>query len=215
MKPDALRIAERRALALPEGCEVRVATRDGRPVIAGYAAVFNSRSQEMRTSKGVRFVEVIRPGAFARALNNPDVRALKNHDPNLILGRVGAGTLRLSEDERGLRYEADPPDTSYARDLVESLRRRDITGSSFAFVTLEDAWSTTPEGIALRELRAVELYDVGPVTFPAYPAATSSVRSLGPDDPASRSYERHAGTQVPTPRQQDRLRRLRAAEHLF
>ena len=187
---DALPSLERRFVPLAEGFEVRMMERDGKNMICGYGAVFNSRSQVMYTAKGSPFVERIRPGAFRRAIAEADVRALLNHDPNKILGRRGAGTLRVVEDELGLPYEIDPPDVSYARDLAVSLGRRDITGSSFSFATVEDDWSMGEDGIAIRELRDVHLFDVGPVTFPAYPATSAGRRSLAPDDPACRSYER-------------------------
>ena len=98
------------------------------PMIVGYAATFN-QSAEI----GGYFTEVIAPGAFADAIAKDDVRAVFNHDENLVLGRTKSGTLRLFEDAIGLRYEIDPPDTQTARDLIESMRRGDISQSSFAF----------------------------------------------------------------------------------
>lgn len=143
-----------------------------RPKIVGYAAVFNQLSEDLGG-----FVEVIRPGAFKRALaEGADVRALWNHDPNHVLGRTTAGTLRLVEDDYGLRFEADPPDTQWARDLLESIRRGDVTGTSFAFRAREDRWGTQ-DGQPLRELHDVDLFDVGPVTFPAYRTTTVAVRA--------------------------------------
>ena len=136
----------------------------GRPVIRGHAAVFGVRSQEMRTAKGRRFVEQVRPGAFRRALADPgsDVRALFNHSADRLLGRRSAGTLRVWEDGHGLGYEIDPPDTSFARDLAESIRRRDVSGSSFSFATLADDWSEGEGGVAVRSLVEVRVHDVGP-----------------------------------------------------
>lgn len=150
------------------------ATGDGdKRKITGYAAVFNSLSENLGG-----FREMIMPGAFSDALGG-DVRALLNHDPNLLLGRTVANTLVLSEDELGLRYEILPPDTSYARDLMISLDRGDLDQSSFGFRVIEDSWvrPTDEEPIPIRKLHKVELFDVSPVTFPAYPATSAGVRS--------------------------------------
>lgn len=151
---------------------VRAADTDQPARIAGYAAVFNSLSEDLGG-----FVERIEPGAFKAAVEVDDVRALINHDPNLILGRTVAGTLRLSEDERGLRYEIDPPATQYAADLMVSLARGDVDQSSFGFRVQEESWDISGQ-IPVRIIRKVRLFDVSPVTFPAYPATTVSVRAV-------------------------------------
>lgn len=144
--------------------------------IRGYAARFNSPSAPI----GGRFVERIAPGAFDDVLGD-DVRALINHDPRLILGRSIAGTLRLSVDGQGLAYEVDLPDTAYARDLATSIGRGDISQSSFSFsLDLDgEAWSRGDDGMRVRTILKVRrLYDVSPVTYPAYPEATVGLRSL-------------------------------------
>ena len=154
--------------------EFRV-SQDGEPAtIGGYAAVFNSDSQDMG------FIETIDPHAFDAVMSkNPDVRCLFNHDDNHVLGRTTAGTLKLSVDARGLAYECQPPDTNFAKDLLVSMRRKDITGSSFGFIAKRDQWTEMPDGsIQRRILEFDELLDVSPVTFPAFLAATSGVRSL-------------------------------------
>jgi Escherichia/Staphylococcus phage prohead protease len=147
---------------------------DGKPVIQGYAAVFNSLSEDLGG-----FREVIRPGAFARGLAGADVRALIGHDPSRILGRSTSGTLRLVEDSRGLKAQIDPPDTSYARDLAESIRRGDMTGMSFRFYVAPDGerWRSEPGGV-IRELTDVTIDDVSIVTYPAYPDTSVAIRSL-------------------------------------
>ena len=136
-------------------------------VLEGYAAVFN-----VETDLGA-FREVIRPGAFDDVMDD-DVRALINHDPNLILGRTGNGTLELSTDERGLKYKVKLGDQQYARDFYESVKRGDITQSSFAFTIEEQSFNDD------RTLRSVDkvrqLLDVSPVTYPAYAAATVQAR---------------------------------------
>lgn len=171
-----------RARQAPEGMERRAIQAefriegDERPRIVGYAAKFNSESEEFWG-----FVERIAPGAFAEALKKSDVRALFNHDPNFVIGRTRSGTLVLQEDSVGLRYEITPPDTQWARDLVESLRRGDISQSSFAFTMSPGGvsqWEDRPDGTTLRTIvKVAELYDISPVTYPAYADTESGVRS--------------------------------------
>ena len=160
--------------------EVRLAGDASKPVIEGYAAVFNKPTQI-----GSRFQEVIRPAAFNRTLKEKqDVRALYNHDDGTVLGRTKSGTLTLSVDERGLKYTIDPPDTTAARDLMTSIRRGDIDQSSFAFVARGQKWNeTTKDGETtyLREVTDVDLFDVSPVTYPAYQQTTVGIRSMFPD----------------------------------
>lgn len=152
----------------------------GGVILEGHAAVFNKVSRNLGG-----FVEQVAPDAFAQTLaEGPDVRALFNHDPSLILGRTTAGTVRLATDESGLYYSVDVPDTSVGRDLAISIERGDITQSSFGFYVNRDAWTQTNDGFPLRTLEAVDLNDgdVSPVTYPAYPQTDSglgeAVRSL-------------------------------------
>jgi HK97 family phage prohead protease len=158
--------------------ELRVSD-DAKPVISGYAAVFDSQSVDLGGGFG-EFRETVDPHAFDSVMaSNPDVRALWNHDSNHPLGRTRAGTLRLKVDARGLSYEIDPPDTQTARDLLVSMRRGDVTGSSFGFTVKRDQWTDEDGGAVSRKiLEFDELFDVSPVTFPAYPAAASQVSSL-------------------------------------
>ena len=140
-----------------------------KPTVVGYGAVFNSESNDLGG-----FREYIAPGAFDGRLED-DVRFLVNHDANLILARTTNGTLRLSVDEKGLRYEADLPNTSTARDLMELLKNGTISQSSFAFTVEDDSWELK-DGMNIRTINKVsQLYDVSSVTYPAYNAATSSV----------------------------------------
>lgn len=145
---------------------------DGGPLrVRGHAAVFDVLSEEL-----FGFREKIAPGAFAGAADR-DVRALINHDDNLVLGRTRAGTLRVSEDGVGLAVEIDMPDTAAARDLAESMRRGDVDQMSFGFVTREDSFETVG-GDLVRTLHKVDLFDVSVVTFPAYPQTDAALRSL-------------------------------------
>ena len=154
---------------------------DGEPTrLVGYAAVFNQEAVI-----GDFFREVILPGAFAAAVTRDDVRANFNHEPNLVLGRTTAGTLRLHEDDQGLVYEIDTPDTSYARDLMVSVARGDVSQSSFMFDVTGEAWDYPEAGsgqLPLRKISGVKLYDVAPVTYPAYAGTSVSARAIALKD---------------------------------
>lgn len=157
--------------------EVRAeAGADGKPMIRGYAAVFNQLSEDLGG-----FREQLSVGAFSDAMANSDVRALVNHDPNQVLGRNKAGTLTMREDAAGLYVEVTPPDTQVARDLITSMQRGDINQMSFAFtVAREDqTWTRDGTGPWLRTIKKVSrLYDVSVVTYPAYQQTTAAARAL-------------------------------------
>lgn len=154
------------------------------PIITGYAAVFyreGDTGTEFELWPGA--VERIAPGAFSRAIKEDDVRGLFNHAPEAVLGRNGAGTLRLVEDAIGLRYEIDPPDTQLARDLIQSIKRGDVSGSSFAFIPHEGGTLKRSDGArTIYERTSLQLFDVGPVTYPAYSASSVSARAMGLDN---------------------------------
>ena len=153
------------------GLEVRVENEERK--IIGHAAIFN---QETRLSW---FREKIAPGAFAESLGKDDIRALWNHDSNFVLGRKQAGTLSLREDEKGLAIEITPPDSQWARDMRVSIERGDVSQMSFGFETLKDEWDESDETKdPLRTLLQVKLWEVSPVTFPAYINTDVGVRSL-------------------------------------
>ena len=148
---------------------------DGSTTITGHAAVFNKLSSDLGG-----FREIIAPNAFESVLSD-DVRALINHDPNLLLARTTSGTLNLEQTNEGLQYSFDVPDTTYGRDLIISMERKDITQSSFAFTIEDDSWETTEDGEIRTINKVKQLYDVSPVTYPAYPSAddlTLAKRSL-------------------------------------
>ena len=143
--------------------------------IYGYAALFNSMSEEL-----YGFREIIDPGAFDQT-DISDVRALFNHDNNLLLARTKSGTLDLEIDGNGLRYEFEAPNTSYGKDLVELMKRGDVTQSSFGFTIASDGeyWEVRDGEMPIRHITRVQkLYDVSPVTYPAYPDTSVAVRSL-------------------------------------
>ena len=151
------------------------------PKITGYAAVFDKWSEDLGG-----FKEKIRAGAFKKAIGKSDVRGLFNHDSNYVLGRQSNGTLTIKEDKNGLWMEIDPPDTQIIRDLVLApIKRGDIKEQSFAFVIAEggDEWKNLhgekPDEPATRTITEVdELFDVSPVTYPAYPDTSVALRSM-------------------------------------
>lgn len=153
------------------------------PKIVGYVANFNSLSLDLGG-----FIEQIRPGAFARTIRESDIRALWQHNPEYVLGRTRNNTLVLIEDETGLRVEITPPNTQWARDAVESIARGDVDQASFQFEARREEWNWNVQP-PVRTLVDVELFDVSPVTFPAYPATSLAVRSL--------IREKFAGGQAP------------------
>lgn len=168
--------------------DFKVETRaDGKKVITGYAIRYNVLSQNLGW-----FREQIHPNALDEA-DMSDVVALYNHDPNIVLGRSSAGTLKLEKRADGLYYEITPPDTQAARDLLTSIERRDVQGSSFGFQSKPGGsdWDTDPAtGGEVRTVKKIaRLFDISPVTYPAYLQTDTGV--------AKRSYEEFKKTQKP------------------
>jgi uncharacterized protein len=165
--------------------ELRVdeAADTGKKTIRGFAAKYNSLSGDLGG-----FREMLAPGCFSGCLQD-DIRGLLNHDPNLILGRSKAGTMRVIDSPDGLIYEIDLPDTTIANDLAVSMSRGDIDQSSFAFALDSDdpnadEWTWTEDSGMIRTVRKVAcLRDCSPVTYPAYESSTSAVyqRALFPN----------------------------------
>ena len=179
-------LSERESRYLAEPIEIRAGGEgEESRTVFGYAAKFNVESENLGT-KNFQIRETIAPGAFDNVLND-DVRALFNHSDNLILARSrnGEGSLKLGVDDVGLFYEFEAPDTQAGRDLLTSIKRGDVDQSSFSFSVADDGqtWEEKQEGdglvISRRTITKVSrLYDVSPVTFPAYPDATVAMRSL-------------------------------------
>lgn len=151
--------------------DLRVNTEQAKAKITGYAAIFGVLSEDLGG-----FRERIEPGAFSGTIGG-DIRALWMHKDEYPLGRTAADTLRLSEDDTGLSIEIDPPDTQWARDAMVSMQRGDVNQMSFRFDTLRDQWFEDQDGQVIRTLLDVKLYEVSPVTFPAYPQTSAQVRS--------------------------------------
>lgn len=156
-------VTERRAATL----EIRAKGRR----LEGYAAIFNSE-----TRIGNRFQEVIKPGAFSASLSaTSDILALVDHDPGRVLARTRSGTLRLSEDTRGLAFSFDAPDTTAGRDVLALAERGDLGGMSFGFSVRQGGENWQGDR---RELRALDLFEISVVSaFPAYPDTTIAARA--------------------------------------
>lgn len=167
------------------GIEIRTglslrAAANGR--LVGLAAVFDKPSQDLGG-----FVEVIKPGAFRHALQNAEhIRALYNHNDDQILGRVGAGTLRLHETREGLAFELDLPPTTYAKDLAALVERGDVTGCSFAFRVRDGGEKWTVGEPTLRELSDLDMTEITITANPAYRDTSVALRSL--ENATSRSF---------------------------
>lgn len=147
----------------------------------GYAAVFNSPSEPLP------FIERIAPGAFKRSIDaRNDIKLLYNHDTGSVLGSTRAGTLRLYEDERGLKVSAQLPNTGLGRDTAELLRRGDLDSMSFGFSVPQggDEWNATGSE---RTLKSVRLHEVSIVAFPAYAGTAGSTSVRGIDIIANRA----------------------------
>jgi len=195
---------ERRFVATDNA--VAVEERAGEPSkITGYASVFydGSRGTEYELWEGV--TERIDPKAFDRVLSDgEDVAALFNHDPNQLLGRRSAGTLKLEVFSKGLRYTIPAEDTQASRDVLYNIRKGNLNGSSFSFTVAKERWDKTPTG----EVRTIEevgrLLDVGPVVFPAYTGSTTGVRAAGDIVEARTSYDAWKASQVPVEHSEER-----------
>lgn len=181
--------------------ELRVTETDGGglPVIEGHAAIFDSLSQDLGFM--FPFKERISKGAFKDSVEQDDIRALWNHDANYVLGRNRAGTLELKETVKGLKVRIHPPETTWAKDLTESIRRGDVSQMSFGFIVEQESWSVE-NGEDIRTLERVKLFDVSPVTFPAYLDTDVGIRS------ALDSYDKYKNDRA----KQDAEKRQRQAE---
>lgn len=173
-------------------------------VIVGYAAVFDSWSEPI--GYWDPFIERIAKGAFDAVLRSkPDVCCLFNHKSEMLLGRTAAGSVRLSVDDRGLRYECDVPDTSLGRDIMALVKRGDLNKSSFVFRVKSHEWTEIQDGPDMRTITEIDLLiDVSPVTWPAYEQT----------EVAARSREAHRAAHAPpaTPSDPESVQRRRGID---
>lgn len=179
--------AETRRLPLADaGVQVRADGAEGATRFSGYASVFNSRTAIGNPLRW-GFYEEIAPGAFSKTLTEGDARMLIDHDSYYVVSRSSAGTLSLSEDERGLAVDsALDPELSYVRDLQANLRNGNVSGMSFGFYVIKDEWNietmevagADPVEVDVRVIREVRLIEVSAVTFPAYPDTEAEVKAV-------------------------------------
>jgi HK97 family phage prohead protease len=158
------------AARFPDGVEFRAAAelRAAGRRLEGYAAVFDV------PARIGNFTETIKPGAFVEGLRNSDVLALVDHDPGRLLARTRSGTLRLSEDRKGLSFSLDVPDTTLGHDVLTMVQRGDVGGMSFGFHATDEAWPTREQ----RELRVVQLVEISIVhAHPAYSGTEIAARA--------------------------------------
>lgn len=158
-----------------EDLEVRAGEGEA-PIIVGHPVVYGKWSEDLGG-----FRERIVAGAAKRTIGiGDDIRALFNHDPNYVIGRTKAGTLELEDGPRAVSMKATPPETSWASDLMTSMRRGDIDQMSFAFRAIHDEWREPKKEGALweRDITELAMYDVSVVTFPAYVQTDAQVRSV-------------------------------------
>jgi HK97 family phage prohead protease len=171
--------------------EVRVdKTDDGKITARGYAAMFEKLSLPI-----FNFKEKIRSGAFKKSLAENNVRALWNHNPDIVLGSTKANTLRLQEDEKGLRFELDLPDTQAGRDAAVLISRGDVEGMSFGFRTITQEWDEKDPKNIVRTLIDLDLREISPTAFPAYPQTKVKVRSVD-DDYAEYSQHQNESSEI-------------------
>ena len=150
----------------------------GQRVLTGYAVKWEMKSVPMGYFK--RFKEQFRRGAFTESLTNDDQKALWSHDTAKVLGRTKNGTLRLFEDEIGLRFELDLPDTTLGDDAYKSIKRGDVDGVSFGFSMLTQEWDEADSDNVVRTVIKAKLLEISPVAFPAYPDSQVAARSHDP-----------------------------------
>lgn len=154
--------------------DMEVRSEEGKPtILRGYAAVFEKLSVPL-----YGFREKIRKGAFAKSLEKNNIKALWNHNSDYPLGSTKAGTLKLEEDDRGLRFELELPDNSWGRDAAIAVKRRDVDGVSFGFNVEKEEWDNSNPKDVIRTLVEVNLIEISPTPFPAYPATSVSARSV-------------------------------------
>jgi len=183
--------------------DLRVESRGVSRVIRGHAIVFDKLSENLGG-----FREKIAPSAVDRTLQDGiDLRALVDHDSARLIGRTSAGTLRVEKDGQGLRVEIDPPETTAGQDIVESIRRRDTTGMSFAFKVMPDGddWDFKVDP-PVRTVTDMLVREVSIVTWPAYPQTSVALRSL-----AARQQSTKSGGYPKTIAERLRVQQARAA----
>ncbi len=190
--------------------ELRASKDEDSRTVEGYAAVFDSFSQDLGW-----FREIIEPGAFRNALKTSDVRALLNHDPNHLLGRESSGTLRLKEDKEGLFMSVDLPESR--SDILELVERGDLAECSFAFRVAKQVWEEEvidDRTITTRRIQDIEfIKDVTLATFPAYEDTSVAKRTYGDWKGTQEKQEKETENKINQRAQEERERELFLLEH--
>jgi hypothetical protein len=169
--------------------EMRAGKGEGERRLSGHGAVYDKLSVDLG---GYR--ELFEQGTFSDSIAKDDIRSLRDHNSSYILGRTKSGTLLLEEDKKGVKFDVSLPDTSYANDLVVSVERKDVTGCSIIFSVEQERWFVDGEEVEFldalmamwdekkhkveRHVNKGRLYDIGPVTFPAYPQTDVKARAM-------------------------------------
>lgn len=153
-------------------------TENGERTITGYAVKWEMKSHPI--GYFVRFKEQFKKGAFIESLTKDDQRALWSHDTSKVLGRTKNGTLRLYEDDIGLRFELDLPNNTLGNDAYESIKRGDVDGVSFGFRMRKQEWDESDPDNIVRSISQADLFEISPVGFPAYPDSQVAARSADP-----------------------------------
>jgi uncharacterized protein len=202
---------------LPLSIELRAGEGDQAGKLVGHAAVFDQWTR-IAEFWGDVYEEKMAPGAFKKTISEGDIRALWNHDVNIVLGRLRAGTLELSEDETGLAATITPPDNEWGRPVMEAVKRGDVSGMSIAFQVVKDEWTTPdkktePDALRKRVIKEVRLFEVSPVTFPAYPQTDISARSedTGDSSPLANAFRATRLAEMGQPLDADERAEIRAA----
>lgn len=151
---------------------------DGNRSLSGYAVKWEKKSHVLGLFR--KFREQFKRGAFADSLNSDDQRFLWAHDTSKVLGRTKNNTLRLFEDETGLRFELDLPKTTLGNDTYESIQRGDVDGVSFGFRKEDDEIEEPDDDLPIRTIKKAKLLEVSAVAFPAYPDSEVSARGYDP-----------------------------------
>lgn len=160
---------------LPSEVELRE-TEDGKRSISGYAVKWEQPSEKL--GYFMRFREKFVKGSFVDSLRSDKQKALWNHNSDFVLGSTKSGTLSLSEDETGLRFNIDLPENTWGKDAYESIKRGDVDGVSFGFKKEVDEWDETDPDNVMRTIKKAKLFEVSPTPFPAYPQTEVQARSI-------------------------------------
>jgi len=178
--------------------ELREEAEKNKKTISGYAVKWNEWSNPIAGMFQERFDK----GAFSESLRSDSQKSLWCHDRSKVLASTSNGTLRIAEDEIGLRFEADLPDTSWGNDAYISIKRRDVDGVSFGFRSAPktDIWDDKDPKMIKRTVKSAKIFEISPETFPAYPQTEVQARSI---DTAYEEYR--AETEKPVPETELRL----------